>query len=199
MKTASDVGIYSAAIRIIQVLYLVPTVFQFSTLPLLARLAGHDAVRFRAALERIVRFIFLAAVPLTVGGVILGTPIMAFVFGTPYAIGGNAFKLLMIGLLFDFPTAVISNAIFAYNHQKSLIITSAIGGAANVAFDLLLIPRFGITGSAVATLIAQGLSNWYLWHMMKKSIISKSSRRSKKSPPRALAWASSSAHSSCST
>ena len=168
MRSAGEVGIYSAAIRIVQVLYLIPTVFQFSMLPLLGRLATTDPARFRRAFERVIKFILLAAVPLALGGLILGTPIMAFLFGAPYAVGGTAFKLLMIGLLFDFPTAVISSAIFAYNHQKSLIITSAIGGILNVAFDLVLIPRFGITGSAVATLIAQFVSNWYLWHMMKK-------------------------------
>lgn len=169
MRSASDVGIYSAAIRIVQFLYLVPTVFQISTLPLLSRLANPDgAGRFRAFLERTVKVIFLAAVPLAVGGAILGTSIMAFLFGAPYAAGGLAFKLLMVGLLFDFPAVVLSSAVFAYNRQRSLIVTSAIGGAANIAFDLLLIPRFGITGSAVATLIALALSNWYLWRAMKR-------------------------------
>ena len=35
-------------------------------------------------------------------------------------------------------------------------------------FDLLLIPHWGITGSAFATLIAQVLGNSYLWYAMKK-------------------------------
>jgi O-antigen/teichoic acid export membrane protein len=61
---------------------------------------------------------------------------------------------------------VIVNAIFSYHHQKSLIISTAIAGGANVLFDLLLIPHYGITGSAVATLIAQTAGNWYLWHAM---------------------------------
>ena len=43
-----------------------------------------------------------------------------------------------------------------------------LGGIGNVIFDLMFIPRWGIVGSAVATLIAQIASNWYLWHMMKK-------------------------------
>ena len=168
MRSASDVGIYSAAIRIVQVLYLIPGIFQISTLPLLSRLANVDPTRFRAMLERTVKIVLLAAAPLAVGGTILGTLMMALVFGAPYAVGGLAFKILIVGLLFDFPTVVISSAIFAYNHQKSLIATSAIGGIANVALDLLLIPHFGIAGSAVATLGAQILANWYLWHVMKK-------------------------------
>ena len=40
-------------------------------------------------------------------------------------------------------------------------------GAARVVLDLALIPKFGIVGSSIATLIAQILSNAYLWHTMK--------------------------------
>lgn len=168
IKTASAVGIYSSAIRIIQVLYLIPTIFQFSTLPLFARFANKDNARFRTALEQTVGLIFLASVPLAIGGAILGTGIMSFIFGSAYAAGGTSFKILAIGLMFDFPAVVISSAIFAYNRQKSLIIASAIAGGINVAFDILLIPHWGINGSSTATLIAQIASNWYLWHMMKK-------------------------------
>ena len=71
-------------------------------------------------------------------------------------------------MLVNYSAMVIGAAIFAYSRQKGLVIASLIGGISNVALDLALIPRFGIAGAAVATLIAQTLSNWYLWHMMKK-------------------------------
>jgi len=166
MRSASDVGIYAAAIRIIQVLYLIPMVLQFSTLPLFGRLAGRDDQKFRDTFERILGIIFLASVPLALGGAILGTEIMRLVFGPAYAAGGLSFRILMLSMLVDFPAALVSNAIFAYDHQKSLIICSAIGGIGNVVFDLLFIPIWGIAGSAVATLLAQTLSNGYLWHRM---------------------------------
>ncbi len=168
MRTASDVGIYSAAIRIIQILYLIPTIIQFGTLPLFSRLAHQDNQKFRIGFEQTLLLIFLASIPIALGGAILGSQIMTFVFGASYAGGALSFKILMITMLIDFPAAVISNAIFAYDHQKSLIVSSAIAGIANVALDVLLIPPFGIVGSAVGTLIAQTASNWYLWRAMNK-------------------------------
>ncbi len=168
MRTASDVGIYSAAVRIVQVLYLFPVIIQYSTLPLLSRLATHNSEKFRAMFERIVTVIFSVSIPIAFGGAILGTEIMKTVFGAAYAAGGLSLTLLMLSMLADYPGGVISLAIFAYDHQKTLINASIIGGVANVAFDLLLIPHFGITGSAIATLIAQILNNAYLWYVMKK-------------------------------
>jgi O-antigen/teichoic acid export membrane protein len=168
MRTAPEVGIYAAAIRIVQVFYIVPAILQLSTLPLFARLAQKDNEKFRAGLERTVGLVFLVSIPLALGGAILGTQVVTFIFGAAYAPGGLAFKILMLTLLVDYPATIISTAIFAYNRQKGLIVSSLIGGIGNVIFDLILIPHFGIAGSAVATLLAQTLSNWYLWHMMKK-------------------------------
>ncbi|HEY5220722.1 MAG TPA: flippase [Candidatus Paceibacterota bacterium] len=168
MRSASDVGIYSAAIRIIQTFYLIPGIIQFATLPLISRLAKHDDERFRSAFERTLGMIFLASIPLSLGGIVFGTQIMAFIFGAPYAAGGLAFKILAATLMFDFPASIIINALFAYEHQKSLVVSSALGGAVNVGLDLALIPFFGITGSAVATLVAQAVNNGYLWWAMKK-------------------------------
>lgn len=166
IRTASDVGIYSAAIRIIQVLYLLPVIFQYSTLPVLARLARRDDEKFRAGFERIILLVFLLSIPMALGGLILGTQIMSFVFGTAYAPGGFALKILMLTMIIDYPGTIIVTSIFAYNHQRSLIISSIIGGVLNVLLDILLIPRFGITGSAIGTFIATFASNAYLWHIM---------------------------------
>ncbi len=168
MRTAADVGVYAAAIRIVQVLYFIPAIVQLSTLPAFARLAKHDNEKFRTALEHTLTLIFLVSIPISLGGAVLGTQVMGFVFGPAYVAGGVALSILMLGLLFDYATAIVSNAVFAYNHQRSLIICAAIGGFGNVLFDLLLIPRWGIAGSAVATLCAQILSNSYLWHIMNK-------------------------------
>jgi O-antigen/teichoic acid export membrane protein len=168
MRSASDVGIYSAAIRIIQTLYLIPGIIQYATLPLISRIAKKDNAKFRDVLQRTLVMVLFASIPLAIGGMILGTSIMGLVFGASYRTGGLSFEILAATLLFDFPAAVIINALFAYDHQKSLVASSAFGGVINVGLDLLLIPVFGIAGSAVATLIAQAANNWYLWHAMEK-------------------------------
>lgn len=168
MRSASDVGVYSAVLRIIQTFYLIPNVIQMSTLPFLARAAKADPTKFRAGLERTLSLVFFVSVPLSIGGIILGTPVMTLVFGQAYAAGGLTFKILMGTLMFDFAATIVINALFAYEHQRSLIISSALGGVVNVGMDLLLIPTFGIAGSGVATLIAQIVNNSYLWYAMKK-------------------------------
>jgi O-antigen/teichoic acid export membrane protein len=169
MRSASDVGIYSAAIRIVQLFYLFPTVVvQYSILPLFSRLAGIDKPGFRRVFESTMSMIFFVSIPIAFAGAILGTEVMRLVFGAGYGAGGLSLKILMATMIFGYPGAVISSALFAHDHQKSLIAASAIAGGANVILDILFIPRFGIAGSALATLIAQVLSSAYLWYVMKQ-------------------------------
>ena len=88
-------------------------------------------------------------------------------FGASYLPATHSFQVLLLALVFTFPAAILSNTLFAYNRQKALVAFALIGGAGNVVLDLLLIPRFGIIGSAVATIVAQGIANVYLWNKVK--------------------------------
>src|SRR3990167_1038610 len=114
---------------------------------------------FRAVLERILSLMFLVAIPLAVGGIIVAPYLVAFIFGADYLPGTTSLRILLLTLLVDFPAVFLSAAIFAHDKQKLLIAYSAIGGILNVVLDLALIPIFGIAGSAAATLAAQIASN----------------------------------------
>ncbi len=162
LRSAQDVGLYSVGQRIVQLLYVLPAVLSTSLFPTLARLAGKDDKKVSLAVERVLSFVYLAAIPMALGSVILGKGIINFVFGSGYADAVSSFQVLGITMLIDFPVAILSGMVFAYNRQKKLMIYSAIGGILNVVLDFILIPKFGIVGSAFATLAAQILSNIYL-------------------------------------
>jgi O-antigen/teichoic acid export membrane protein len=168
LLSAADVGFYSAAQRIVQILYILPNILAVSALPTFSRLAGRDPQKFRRVLEGLMALAFLIAIPLMVGGALLGSRIIALLFGPEYAPATLSFQILMITLVVDFPAVLLANAIFAHDRQKNLIIYAAIGGFANLTLDLLFIPRWGIAGAAAATLFCQIASNIYLWSVMKK-------------------------------
>jgi len=168
LRSAEDVGLYSASLRIVQFMYILPALLATSVLPALSRFAGNDNNKFRIMLEKALSVLFAVAIPLALGAVILGPKIISFVFGSSYLPATLAFQILMFTMIVDFPATLLASAAFAYNHQKVLIIYSGIAGTLNVVLDLLLIPKFGIAGSSLATLIAQIISNVYLWRTMEK-------------------------------
>ena len=167
-RSAEEVGFYSAADRIIQLLYLLPGILATSSFPLIARLTGKDNLRLRRILERLITIALAAALPMALGGVILGKAIVELLFGTAYLAATLPFQILIFTIIIRFPAVLLSNALFAFDKQKALVIYAALGGVLNVTLDLLFIPTFGMVGSAWTTLVAQLVSNIYLWQRMKR-------------------------------
>lgn len=167
-KSASDVGLYSAVVRIVGLLYILPAILTTTLMPIFSKLAYNDDQKFRKIFEQGLKILFLIALPIVFGGTILAKPIIEFIFGKNYLEAASSFAILNLTILANFSAGIMMNAIFAYNKQKFLAIYTAIGAILNVILDLILIPPFGILGSAYATLISQFASNTYLWIQMKK-------------------------------
>lgn len=170
LRTPEELGFYSSAQKIVQVLYVIPGILASAIFPVLARLIGQARHRdVRTLMERTITAAFLVAIPLTIGGAVLAKPIMSFLYGAEYIPGAAAFQFLIATTLIAFPGTLVGNLILAYNKQKSVVWGVALGSIGNIAFNALLIPILGIMGAAIATVIAQFLSNGYMWHVIRKT------------------------------
>ena len=103
LRGAEDVGLYSASNRIIQFLYVIPSVIAASTLPSFSRLAFREPEKMRSVLERVLgASLLLVAIPAAIGGAVLAKDITVGVFGESFIRGAGAFRILMFTLLVDF-------------------------------------------------------------------------------------------------
>lgn len=164
------VGLYAAAQKIITVLYIIPGLLATSAFPTMSRLALTDGRRFKEVLEKTLRILTIAFLPLTAGGVVLAGPIMDFIFGIQYGEATEAFRILILTLPSIFVSMAFGNTVFAYNGEKKFIAYSAMGTIGNVVFNALLIPVFGIEGAALSTVINQFVITVYLWVQTKKIV-----------------------------
>jgi len=168
LKGAEDVGFYSAAQKIILLTYLLPGFLVVSLFPTFSRLAMKDNERFRSIFEKGIRAAMLAAFPSVVGGVLLAPGIISFIYGMAYLPATPAFTILLFTFFLTFPGMFIGNAIFAYNRQRMFMVYVGFGALGNVILNYLLIPPYGIIGSAIATTISQLLANGFTWQALKR-------------------------------
>ncbi len=170
-RSASELGLYGAAQRPVQLFYLIPGFIGTSLFPIISKLV-HEGGRYRMRhiLERSIVGVLAFAIPLAVGGILLGQPVMRLIFGTEYLGATLTFQLLLLTMLLVSPGNIVGNAIFAYNRQKIFLVSVGAGAITNVVLDLLLIPPYGIAGSAAATIVAQIAANGYVWIKLKEII-----------------------------
>lgn len=167
LRSAADVGYYSAAQKPIQLLYVLPALLASSVFPIMTRLVKIQVEKAKELLEKMVAFTMIMALPIALIGVIFANPIISFLFGAEYAPSTSVFQILMATILIVYPSTLIGNAIFAYDQQKNFVLFVAIAALGNVFFNLLLIPHWGIEGAAISTIITQAITNGLIWRKMK--------------------------------
>ncbi len=167
-KTPEDIGIYSAAQRFFQFILIIPSIIASALLPLMSRLANKDNEKFKTVLEKTFSIFMIIGIPTTFGGLILADQIIPLVFGLEYIKAIPVLQILMIMLLVSFPLILLINSIFVYNEQKKLVLANMFGVLANILLNFLLIPKFSITGAALATLVSTTIVTYIIWGKMKK-------------------------------
>src|SRR3989344_3037565 len=167
-KEASEVGLYSAAQRPISVLYSIPGIMAGAYLPAITKLVNKDDKRIRGLLEKTITATLLIGFPLMLGGIIVGPALIGLLFGASYSGAVLSFQVLLSTILIVFPSMIISTTVFAYNRQRSFIGLLLLGTIGNIVFNYFLIPKYGINGSAFATIGAELIANTFIWSKMKK-------------------------------
>lgn len=167
-KNPQDIGLYSAAQRFFQFILIIPSMIASASFPLMARLANKDNEKFKIVLEKTFSVFMMIGIPIAFGGLSLADQIVPFIFGGGYIGTITVFKILMIMLLTYFPLILLINSIFVYNKQKKLLLANIFGVFANIVLNYLLIPKFGITGAAAATLASTTIVTYIMWRKMKQ-------------------------------
>lgn len=168
-RSPVELGYYGAAQKIILLLYIAPSLLASAVFPVFSRLANVNNARFKILFEQCIVGAQVLSLPLAVGGIILAPQLIGLLFGAEYLPSALTLGILMSTLVIVFPSTIFSNALFAFNQQKKFMMFVAIGVISNIILDILLIPRWGIEGSAIATLICQILTNIFVWRAMYKT------------------------------
>lgn len=154
-RSADEIGFYSAAQKIVGMLAIFSGFISVATFPSLSRFAHSDSWQeIKKLSETSLKMIFIAALPLVVGGIVLRDSLIEFVFGASYLPAANVFAILLFSALAVHPLPIYSNILFAFDKQKKLINYAIIASMCNVVFNFILIPKYGIEGASAATLIS---------------------------------------------
>lgn len=159
---SSNIGLYSAAQKPIQIVYLIPTLLVTAISPLFSRLAISDKIKLKEIIKKSLKYSLILAVIVNIFIFTIGGLIFRLTFGVQYIESIPLFKIMGLAIITGAPSLILSSAIFAIGKQKELIQFIIISLLLNIALCLLLIPKFGIYGAAFSVTIAQTIGNIFL-------------------------------------
>jgi O-antigen/teichoic acid export membrane protein len=111
-----------------------------------------------SSLARAWTYSLFLAIPTCIGGWILGEKLLYFLYGASFVAGAPALFFLLIVQVVNVFMFLGTMSLTALNRPKDAFWITVIAAIANILLDLALIPVIGITGAAIATLIAMTLN-----------------------------------------
>lgn len=155
MVNDRELGLYSAAVPLSTALHFIPMALCTSVAPAMARLRLHDPESYQTAIRHLFSAMWWIMIPLAALVSALSSPIVSLLYGAAYA---PAAPMLAVHVFAGVPVALgVAQSVWIVNEQRNMIslYRTVVGAACNVALNLLLIPRFGGLGAAIATVAAQ--------------------------------------------
>jgi O-antigen/teichoic acid export membrane protein len=148
------VGIYGASARIVEGLVLVAGSFREAIYPVLSKYWPSSPDPFREASRGAFKFLIALAIPIGVGTSIVAYKLFPFIYGPDYAEGWPVLAILIWALAAIFVRELTAATLFAFDLQKMVLASNALGAVVSVGLNLALIPHISYVGPAVAGVCA---------------------------------------------
>jgi O-antigen/teichoic acid export membrane protein len=152
MSNAQQVGLYSAAYRLLSQVLVTYYLFTNSIYPKLARQTIEDRVRMLR--PGFLLPLFGTGVVFAIGLAMARRGLLTIFFGHQFLAAAALLFVLTWCLPLDFLTSYLSNAYIAWGMEKRVLLCTAVAAGSNIALNLIWIPVYGAKAAAVNTLIS---------------------------------------------
>ena len=150
-----SVGVYTAALRISEVWYFIPTAIIVSVFPSIVAAKKHSEALYLRRMQSLYNLMVLLALAVAIPLTLLSPWIIQFLFGNSYSSAGPVLAIHIWGSVFVFLGLASSSSYLVENLQLLALARTLVGALINIVANLLLIPTLGIIGAAIGTLLSQ--------------------------------------------
>jgi len=172
MLDAEQLGVYSVAVRLSEFWLFMPTIIISTFMPYFIKLREMDKQFYYQRLMQLYSFMFWMGIFVGTVTFIYGKVIITLLYGEAYS---GAYSALVFNI---WSGAAISQGfargiwLIGEDLQKYRLYGNIIAVLLNVLLNIILIPKYGIAGAAIATLLTQSLGPWvfsFLWKPLRAS------------------------------
>jgi O-antigen/teichoic acid export membrane protein len=149
-------GIYAVGVTIISATYLLPSaIYQKFLIPKFHRWSQHDRLTFLAVYRIGNAYMLLAGATMAAMVAFLGPWVIPMVFGTHYNATGPILMILALCIPARYLVTSIGSTLVTQGNMKKRLACMGIAGLVNIVANVLLLPAYGATGAAIATVIGE--------------------------------------------
>jgi PST family polysaccharide transporter len=158
----AEVGMYAAAVRVAEFWLFVPGAIVGSVFPSIIAAREQAGGVYETRLQYLFDAMAAIGIAVAILFTLLATPLMTLVFGTPFRQAGPVLAIYGWAGLFVGLDAASSRYMLLEGLQRVLMYRHALGAALNILLNWLMIPVYGMIGSAIASILSFVIANYVL-------------------------------------
>jgi serine O-acetyltransferase len=156
LTNEQQLGVYAAAVKVLNILVVLPGTVMNAVLPGLSQSTGG-----RNNLDRLTarawHWLLVIALPPCAAVALFAQPILELLFGSEYAGGASALRLLALAGIGSMLASLLNMLLVAQHMGPRQLVLNAFAFVFNVSANIVLVPRYGIDAAAAITLATEVL------------------------------------------
>jgi O-antigen/teichoic acid export membrane protein len=154
---AVDVGIFSSAARTASILLFISAAFNTVYAPVISHNYHQgNQDQLQRLLKMMMRWCAIMGIPIAISMVVLAKPILAL-WGPQFVNGSKCIIYLALAQILNMLSGIITYTLLMCGRPWIVAINTMVAMAAAVVLNILLIPKYGINGAALAFCIVMGI------------------------------------------
>lgn len=165
----NQVGLYSFASKIYNILKYFINAAVIVTIPRLASVVSDDRKQYNDLIGKVLYALLVFLLPVAAGLFMLSKPIIMIAGGEKYLMGYSSLMVLSFSLVFALLGSICTNCILIIHKlEKRVLKSTIISALINVSLNFILIPTIGIVGAAITTVLAEFVNLIIQFYYSKK-------------------------------
>ena len=166
-----EVGLYSAAVRISELWYFIPSIITSSLFPSIINAKKISEKLYYTRLQRLYTLMVWLAIAIALPMTFWSDWLVILLYGEAYREAGFVLMIHVWAGVFVFLGVASESWLISENLQRISFYRAFLGAGINVILNFVLIPIYGLIGAAIATVIAQAMAVFVFDSLSKKTRI----------------------------
>ncbi|MFA5163064.1 MAG: flippase [Patescibacteria group bacterium] len=149
----TEVGFYAVADRLTEVWDFIPRLICLSLFTAIINAYRTDIKLYRRRVRRLYQLMLVLSISLTILILLISRPLIMMLFGPEYEPSVAVLRVYVLSLPGIFLFTAANQRLVAENREKIILLANLSGLTLNIVLNFLFLPRFGLIGSAWATVV----------------------------------------------
>lgn len=160
-KGTGELGIYANAVQFAEAWYFIPVAVAASVFPAIMNARRDNLQRYEKRMQNLYDLMVWISMVLAIF-ITFTAPYLFRIFKPEFYSGAHVLSIHIWAGIFVFLGTASAQFLIAEGYTKLSMLRTAMGALINIILNVFWIPKYGITGAAMATLVAYACSTFWI-------------------------------------